>query len=142
MSFWTYGAETALSFNPVYATGKGIYNVYTQIKNTPITNNEPWYKNLFGLKEASGAINDAKDAIVQQTGAVADSVGGLGQGVADVGQGIGDLGKGLKEGLNAFGGALLKSTGEYKSMFETGAKYGTLSIALIAGVVALYLLKK
>jgi hypothetical protein len=134
MSFWTYGVEQLAMFNPLTATGKGIYNVYTQIKNTPISSTA-WYKDLFGLQATSSAINDAKDAFIEQTGAVADSVGGLGQGV-------GDLGTGIKEGLSAFGGALLKSTGEYKHMFETGAKYGTLSIALIAGVVALYLLKK
>ena len=52
------------------------------------------------------------------------SVGGLSEGVADIGAGF------------------KTAVTEYPKMFETGAKYGTLSIALIAGVVALYLLKK
>lgn len=52
------------------------------------------------------------------------SVGGLSQGVADV--------------TNTVQTSVTKLTGA----FETGAKYGTLSVALIAGIAAIYLLKK
>lgn len=123
MSFWTYGLQQSLLFNPLTATGKAIYDVYAQIKNAPI-DSTPWYKDLFGLQTASSAINTAKDTFKAQTGAIAESVGGLSQGVADIGSGF------------------KTATTEYPKMFETGAKYGTLSIAIIGAVALVYLLKK
>jgi len=55
---------------------------------------------------------------------IASSVGGLSEGVADITS------------------TVKSSVSELTGAFETGAKYSTLSIALIAGIVAIYLLKK